>query len=138
EEHENERGQRREQAGGQEGDPGLVAERRKVVDAGEAHDLPPRRLVVDLGGRRPTGAFKEPEVEPAARPVRRALGHGDQISPLTTALRNSSSVASRKTPSHRATTTDARQLPMTLVIVRPMSISVSTPRISVTPSSGRP
>ena len=47
---EDERRDRRERAGGEEGDAGLIAERREVVDAGEAHDLPPRRLV-DVSGR---------------------------------------------------------------------------------------
>ena len=39
--NQNQRGQRGEQAGGQKGDAGLVAERREVVDAGEAHHAPP-------------------------------------------------------------------------------------------------
>ena len=34
-----------ERAGGERGDAGLVAERREVVDAGQAHDLPPGMLV---------------------------------------------------------------------------------------------
>ena len=34
--------ERRERPGGEGGDTRLVAERREVVDAGEAHDLPPR------------------------------------------------------------------------------------------------
>ena len=39
--HQDESGQRREQARGQERDAGLVPERREVVDAGQAHHLPP-------------------------------------------------------------------------------------------------
>ena len=41
-------------------------------------------------------------------------------------------------PSHRAITAVARQLPTRFTIVRAMSISSSTPRITATPSSGRP
>ena len=41
EEHEDERRERRDDAGGEERDAWLVAERREVVDAGEAHHLPP-------------------------------------------------------------------------------------------------
>ena len=39
--HEDERGDRRERAGGDERDAGLVGQRRKIVDAGQAHHLPP-------------------------------------------------------------------------------------------------
>ena len=76
--NENERGKRREQAGGNERDARLVAQRREVVDAGEAHDLPPRRRV---GGAhlRPdltVVAFVEPVVQsPARDPIGRD-GHG--------------------------------------------------------------
>src|ERR1035437_11035941 len=45
--------------------------------------------------------------------------------------------ASRNAPSHFATTTVARQLPTTLIAVRAMSISSSTPRMRMTPSTGR-
>ncbi len=41
ERHEHQRRDRREEAGGQSGDAGLVAERREVVDAGQAHHPPP-------------------------------------------------------------------------------------------------
>ena len=41
EQHQDQRGQRAEQPGGQERDAGLVAEGGEVVDAGQAHDLPP-------------------------------------------------------------------------------------------------
>ena len=41
-------------------------------------------------------------------------------------------------PSQRAMTTVARQLPTRLMDVRAMSISASTPRITATPSSGNP
>jgi len=48
-------------------------------------------------------------------------------------------VSSRKsTPSQRATTAAARQLPNMFTDVRAMSISVSTPKISSTPSLGNP
>ena len=47
--HEDQRGERRQDSGGEERDAGLVAERREIVDAREAHDLPPGRLV-DVGG----------------------------------------------------------------------------------------
>src|SRR5262249_48822299 len=39
--------------------------------------------------------------------------------------------------SHRAITTVARQLPTTLTAVRAMSMSSSTPRMTITPSTGR-
>ena len=40
-----ERGHRRKGAGGQKRDARLIRQRRKIVDAGEAHDLPPRGRV---------------------------------------------------------------------------------------------
>ena len=53
-------------AGGEKGDARLVAERREVVDAGEAHDLPPGGMV-HRGGvgsfRHLTDALKEPLAE---------------------------------------------------------------------------
>ena len=136
--HQDEGGERGEETGGEKRDAGLISERGEVVDAGQAHHLPPGSLVVrgddHAGFAKP---FEEPEPEPAL-----AAGPSEpyvmrQISPRTAAISRSRSLASLNTPSHRATTTEARQLPITLVIVRPMSISVSTPRISVTPSSGR-
>ena len=60
-----------------------------------------------------------------------------QISPFAAAASSSASLASLNSPSHLAMTTVARQLPTTLVIVRAMSMSSSTPRISVMPTSGR-
>src|SRR5437762_1873196 len=45
--------------------------------------------------------------------------------------------ARRSTPSQRATTAAARQLPIRFTEVRAMSINVSTPRINATPSAGR-
>ena len=124
-----ERRQRRQHSGGEKRDAWLVAEGRKVIDPRQAHDLPPGRLVCCVVAAGVHDTFEEPGVEPAGAPVH-------QISPRTSATSSSSSLASLNTPSQRATTTEARQLPITLVIVRPMSISVSTPRISVTPSSG--
>ena len=44
--HQDQGRDRRERAGGEGGDAGLVAERREVVDAGQAHHLPPGMLVV--------------------------------------------------------------------------------------------
>ena len=44
--HQHDGGQRGEQAGGQGGDARLVAERGEVVDAGQAHHLPPAVLLV--------------------------------------------------------------------------------------------
>ena len=49
---EHERRERREEPGGEERDARLIAERREVVDAGEAHDLPPGGLVVAARARR--------------------------------------------------------------------------------------
>src|SRR5207302_6131630 len=48
------------------------------------------------------------------------------------------SCSSPNSPSHRAITAVARQLPTRLIDVRAMSISASTPRITATPCSGRP
>ena len=47
---------RREQAGGEKRDAGLIAERREVVDAGEAHDLPPGGLVARVLACGPGGS----------------------------------------------------------------------------------
>src|SRR5580658_4585367 len=44
----------------------------------------------------------------------------------------------RSTPSQRATTADAMQLPSRFTDVRAMSISASAPSSSATPDSGRP
>ena len=60
--HEDERRDRRERAGREKGDAGLIAERREVVDAGQAHHLPP--------GGRVRGAARE--ARPAARSLRTA------------------------------------------------------------------
>src|SRR5262249_10135736 len=46
--------------------------------------------------------------------------------------------ASSSTPSHRATTAVAMQLPITFTAVRPMSMIWSMPRRIAAPSSGRP
>ena len=54
--------------GGEKRDPGLVAERREVVDARQAHHLPPGGLV---GGRLALGradALEKPTAERALRP----------------------------------------------------------------------
>ncbi len=59
---------RRERARGQERDAGLVAERREIIDAGQAHDLPPGGLV-DVAGMRPgrlAEPLEKPPIEPAA------------------------------------------------------------------------
>ena len=60
--HEDQRGNRRERAGGEKRDAGLIRQRRKVVDARQAHHLPPG------GSMRGRGR----EVRPAARSLRRA------------------------------------------------------------------
>src|SRR5262245_52841395 len=41
-------------------------------------------------------------------------------------------------PSHFATTAEARQFPKTLIEVRPMSIRASIPNISITGAAGKP
>ena len=48
--HQDERGERREDAGRQRRDPRLVAEGGEVVDPGQTHDLPPGMLVVGVVG----------------------------------------------------------------------------------------
>ena len=74
--HQHQRGDRRQDAGGQEGDAGLVAEGREVVDAGQAHDLPPRvgrmRVVGGLGAE----AVEEPAEEGRPRGSPAAGGAG--------------------------------------------------------------
>ncbi len=44
--HQNECRDRRERASSDEGDAGLITERRKIIDAGQAHHLPPRMFVM--------------------------------------------------------------------------------------------
>src|SRR6266481_122862 len=51
---------------------------------------------------------------------------------------NTCARASSNSPSHRATTVVARQLPITFTQVRPMSISSSTPKIIATPIGPSP
>ena len=137
EQHEDERGERREEAGGEKRDPGLVAERREVIDPGQAHHLPPGGLVgLGLALGRADALEKPGGTGPAAAPE--DLVAWVRFRRVRPPASSSSSVASLNSPSHFATTTVARQLPMTLVIVRAMSISSSTPRMSVMPSSGRP
>ena len=48
----------------------------------------------------------------------------------------SSSIESLNSPSQRATTADARQLPIKFTAVRPMSMSASTPKITAMGHSG--
>ena len=54
--HQHQRRDRRKRPGGERGDARLVAERREVVDAGEAHHLPPGVGVSGLFANR--GAFR--------------------------------------------------------------------------------
>src|SRR3984957_13658862 len=53
-------------------------------------------------------------------------------------MRGTSARGSRNAPSHRATTTLAKQFPTTLTVVRAMSMNASTPRINATASTGSP
>ena len=71
---EDQRGDGRQGPGGQRGDAGLVAEGREVIDAGQAHDLPPRVLVVRaaLAGR-PLDPLGVPLQQPEKERPRRAL-----------------------------------------------------------------
>ena len=128
-------------AGREKRDSGLVPERREIVDARETHDLPPRGGVNVLCVRplEISSALEEPLTESPLVPCRKAKRHvSNQISPRTAATARSRSLASTNSPSHFATTTVARQFPITFTIVRAMSMSSSTPRMSVTPSSGKP
>ena len=59
EDDQNQRRDGRERAGREKRDARLISERREVVDAGEAHHLPPRRLV-DRRRMRPLGAGRMP------------------------------------------------------------------------------
>ena len=63
--HQHEGRDRGERTGSERGDARLVAERGEVVDAGQAHDLPPRLHVV-VGGGLPL-ALVEPAGSGAAR-----------------------------------------------------------------------
>ena len=73
--HQDERGERREIPGGEKRDAGLVAERGEVVDAGEAHDLPPgRRRMLDARGGGFLMAGEQPGAQSTLRPYRR-WGH---------------------------------------------------------------
>ena len=64
-EHEKERGQRGEGPRGQGGDPGLIAEGREVVDAGQADHLPPGVLMM-VRARARGRTLEEPPPEPGA------------------------------------------------------------------------
>ncbi len=64
--HEDERGERRQQPRCKEGNTRLVTQRREIVDAGEAHDLPPGRLMhLRLGISRLADALIKPPVKAA-------------------------------------------------------------------------
>jgi hypothetical protein len=71
-EHEDERRERRDDAGGEEGDAGLITESREIIDAGEAHHLPPGRLVRVPGVRpfRLAKTLEEPGSELVTLPFR--------------------------------------------------------------------
>uniref|UniRef100_A0A942SYN9 Uncharacterized protein n=1 Tax=Neobacillus citreus TaxID=2833578 RepID=A0A942SYN9_9BACI len=68
-EHEHDRGDRRQQPGGEGGDRGLVPQRREVVDTGQAHDPPPRvgLLHLDLVRALVRGAALGPLQHPPAQ-----------------------------------------------------------------------
>jgi hypothetical protein len=72
-------GERGEHACRQERNAWLVTERREVVDAGQAHDLPPGMLVYSLRKGvwplRLASPLEEPHLEPATLPVRQSKGH---------------------------------------------------------------
>ena len=77
-EHEHERRQRRDDAGGEKRDAWLIPERREVVDAGETHHLPPGRLVW-VPRVWPLGlaeTLEEPGPEPVTLPFCQPKGHG--------------------------------------------------------------
>ncbi len=70
EQDEDERRYRRERPGGEGGDAGLVAERREVVHARQAHHLPPGvRVVLPLALVRPLDLFDLPLKQPALEPA---------------------------------------------------------------------
>src|SRR5579864_9186011 len=85
-------------------------------------------------GRRAVGVYPWNEGR-ASRGRRR--DHRDQLQTAIVAAADSVSAAGKVTPSHRATTAVARQLPSRFTDVRAMSISASTPSSSATPSTGR-
>ena len=62
-EHQHQRGERRQVPGREERDAGLIAERREVIDAREAHDLPPGRRVTRPQDGRLAQVRKEPPAE---------------------------------------------------------------------------
>ena len=76
-EYEDERRERRDDAGGEERDAWLVPERREVVDAGEAHYFPPGRLVWVPGvwSLRLAKTLEEPGPEPVTLPFCQPKGH---------------------------------------------------------------
>ena len=65
EQHEDERRDRRQGAGGDERDARLIGERREIVHAGETHDLPPGGRVgrPDVRSDRPVVSFVQPVVD---------------------------------------------------------------------------
>ena len=100
--HQDQRRQRREHAGRQERDAGLISERREVVHAGEAHDLPPGGLV-DLRRRRMRALrLLNPLEEPLGKtplPVRCCtVRHRRQISPRPAAVASSATLVSTPSP----------------------------------------
>src|SRR6266852_5946490 len=81
-------------------------------------------LIVDSGDLGGVGDGGEPGFHDTAASARTSSGD--------------SGAFDRSTPSHRATTAVARQLPSRFTEVRAISISSSTPRMTAIPSSGRP
>ena len=77
EQHENDGGDRRQEAGGEEGNAWLVAEGREVVHPGEAHDLPPRSGVVlrRVRGSGLAQPFEEPTPKSALLMSSRVVDH---------------------------------------------------------------
>ena len=102
--HQHERRDRREEPGGQEGDAGLVAEGREVVDAGEAHHLPPRvRVVGVVGVRRVHLVAQEPAGE--------ASGSGDSIGVASAGFAGCAGSGTTGMPPPRGTADSTGKLP---------------------------
>src|SRR3954463_12577755 len=83
-EDQDERGDGREGARGEGGDAGLIPQGGEVVDAGKAHNLPPRMFVVGvLFDRRPLDLLRMPPEQPAdewaGRAMSRTLSGGDNL-----------------------------------------------------------
>src|SRR5688572_26349216 len=68
----------RKSAGGEKSDAGLITECRKVVDTSQAHDLPPRMLLV-VNSVRGLTCFLQSSEQPELKPSPCVLGKNHRV-----------------------------------------------------------